>query len=207
LDLLRELNIAKQTVVMFASDNGPHQEGGHNTDRFDPNGPLRGFKRDLYEGGIRTPFIVWWPGTTPAGMVSDHIGYFGDLASTVAELAGTEAPAGLDSISFAPEITGRPAEQKQHEFLYWEFYERGGLQAVRKGNWKAVRRPMSTGPIELYDLATDLGEARDIAAEHPEIVRDMHQLMQQSHEPHLNWTPRGTVPKVKSVPGDGQSRF
>ncbi len=206
LDLLDELQIAERTVVMFASDNGPHQEGGQNTTRFNPNGPLRGIKRDLYEGGIRTPFLVRWPGTTPAGVVSDHIGYFGDLFATCADLAGTTPPQGLDSLSFAPEITGRHAEQPQHDHLYWEFYERGGIQAVRRGHWKAVRTPMHTGPVELYDLSRDLGEANDIAADHPEIVRELTQILETEHTPHPHWSPRGTPPKQKSKPGTGLSR-
>jgi uncharacterized sulfatase len=201
------LKIAENTLVVFTSDNGPHDEGGHNTDRFDPNGPLRGFKRDLYEGGIRVPLIVWWPGTTPAGSVSDHIGYSGDLMATAAELAGVEPPADLDSVSFVAEITGHPDRQPRHDYLYWEFYERGGSQAVRRGDWKAVRSPMHTGPIELYNLAEDLGEARDVAGQHPDRVQAMQQIMEEAHQPHPNWQARGNAPKSKSPPGDGQPRF
>ena len=131
LKKLAALGIDEKTVVMFTSDNGPHNEGGHNPARFNPGGPLRGMKRDLYEGGIRVPTIVRWPGTTPAGKTSDHIGYFGDLMATAAQLAGVDPPAGLDSISFVPTLTGDPDEQAAHEYLYWEFYERGGRQAVR----------------------------------------------------------------------------
>lgn len=207
LDLLAELEIDRQTVVLFASDNGPHQEGGQNPDRFDPNGPLRGFKRDLYEGGIRTPLIVRWPEVTPAGGVSDHIGYFGDLMATAAELAGAPAPPGCDSLSFVPEITGHPERQPAHEYLYWEFYERGSSQAVRRGDWKAVRAPLQTGPIELYNLASDLGEARDVSAKHPEIVREMQHIFEVAHTPHPDWAIRGNVPTQKSPPGDGQPRF
>ena len=207
LDKLQELKIAENTVVMFCSDNGPHDEGGHNTDRFDPNGPLRGLKRDLYEGGIRSPFIVWWPGTTPAGAVSDHIGYFGDLIDTVADLADVKPTVGVDSISFVPEITGRPEQQAKHDYLYWEFYERGSAQAVRRGDWKAVRMPMLTGPIELYNLSTDLGEANNVADKHPEVVQAMQQIMEEAHTPHPNWQIRGKVPNKKSPPGDGQPRF
>jgi arylsulfatase A-like enzyme len=207
LDLLEELQLAKNTVVFFASDNGPHQEGGQNPERFNPNGPLRGFKRDLYEGGIRSPLIVWWPGTTPAGAVSNHVAYFGDFLATAAELAGVTAPAGLDSLSFAPAISGRHAEQRAHDHLYWEFYERGGIQAVRRGEWKAVRSPLLTGPIELYNLANDLGEAQDVAAEHPDVVAEMDRILSEEHTPHPSWTPRGEVPKKKSPPGDGRARF
>ena len=145
LDLLGELGIDENTVVMFSSDNGPHDEGGHDTDRFDPNGPLRGMKRDLYEGGVRVPMIVRWPGTAPAGTTSDHVGYFGDLMATAAELAGVECPENTDSISFVPTITGDADQQVEHDYLYWEFYERGGKQGVRAGNWKAVRMPWGDG--------------------------------------------------------------
>jgi len=193
LERLAQLGIEEHTVVLFSSDNGNHDEGGHDTDRFDPNGPLRGMKRDLYEGGIRVPMIARWPGHVPAGTVSDHVGYFGDLMATAAELAGIEAPTGLDSISFLPTLLGRPDEQEQHEYLYWEFYERGSAQAVRMGRWKAVRKPMVYGKTELYDLATDLGEQRDVAAEHPKIVALLEAIMAQAHRP----SPRWRVPEPK----------
>jgi arylsulfatase A-like enzyme len=205
--LLKKLGIAENTVVMFTSDNGHHNEGGHNTEVFDPNGPLRGMKRDLYEGGIRVPLIVHWPGITPAGVVSDHIGYFGDLMATACELAGGEVPGETDSVSFAPVLSGRTETQKRHKFLYWEFYEQGSKQAVREGDWKAIRMPMHTGPMELYDLSSDLGESRNVAAQHPEVVKRMAKYMEQSHVPNKNWVPRGTVPKKQPVPGDGKQRF
>ena len=143
---------------MFSSDNGHHDEGGHDTDRFDPNGPLRGMKRDLYEGGIRVPMIARWPGTISPGRISDHIAYFGDLMATAAELADAKTPPHVDSISFVPTLRGE-GQQRSHEYLYWEFYEQGSKQAVRFGPWKAVRQPMLTGPIELFNLDIDLGEA------------------------------------------------
>ncbi len=205
--LLKKLGIAENTVVMFTSDNGHHNEGGHNTEVFDPNGPLRGMKRDLYEGGIRVPLIVHWPGITPAGVVSDHIGYFGDLMATACELAGGEVPGETDSVSFAPVLSGRTETQKRHKFLYWEFYEQGSKQAVREGDWKAIRMPMHTGPMELYDLSSDLGESRNVAVQHPEVVKRMAKYMEQSHVPNKNWVPRGTVPKKQPVPGDGKQRF
>jgi uncharacterized sulfatase len=188
LDLLDELGIAKNTVVMFSSDNGPHNEGGHNPEVFDPAGPLRGMKRDLYEGGIRVPMIVRWPGTTPAGATSSHIGYFGDLMATVAELAKTNCPKNVDSISFAPTIRGNFESQKQHEYLYWEFYEQGGKQAVRAANWKAIRMPWMTGKTELYNLSNDIGELNDVAQKHPDIVEKMQAMMVDAHQDHPNWT-------------------
>ena len=205
--LLKKLQIAENTIVMFTSDNGHHNEGGHNPETFDPNGPLRGMKRDLYEGGIRVPLIAFWPGTAPRGIVSDHIGYFGDLMATSCELAGVHTPEQVDSVSFAPMLTNRTDAQKQHQFLYWEFYEQGSKQAVREGRWKAVRAPMHTGPIELYDLNRDLGEASNVAAEHPEVVKRMAGYMKQAHVPNKNWAPRGAVRKNQPVPGDGKPRF
>lgn len=205
-DHIKELGLAENTLILFTSDNGPHDEGGHNTERFIPAGPLRGMKRDLYEGGIREPFIAYWPGTSPAGVVSDHIGYFGDLMATAAELSGTQAPADIDSVSFAPTLTGNFAEQASHDYLYWEFYERGSKQAVRFGDWKAIRMPMHTGDIELYDLREDLGEANDIADAHPDIVAKAGAMMDEAHSPNSNWQPRGKAGK-QPEPGDGRPRF
>ena len=197
LDLLRKLGIAEKTLVLFSSDNGPHREGGQNFERFRPAGPLRGLKRDLYEGGIRVPMLAWWPGTVPAGTVSDHIGYFGDFFATAAELAGVEVPPGLDSISFVPTLLGKPDQQKQHEYLYWEFYERGSAQAVRAGKWKAVRIPMLYGKTELYDLEADIGETKDLSAEFPEVVARMEAYMAAAHQP----SPRWPVPQPKPKEG------
>ena len=207
LDKLAELGLDQDTVVMFSSDNGPHDEGGHNTETFDPNGPLRGMKRDLYEGGIRVPMIVRWPGRTPAGSVSDQIGYFGDLMATAADLAGVESPGNLDSISLLPTITGQPERQRQHDYLYWEFYERGGKQALRQGRWKAIRMPLFTGRTQLYDLSSDLGEADDISAEHPRVVEALQLLMGVAHTPHPDWKPRGQAKQDQPPPGDGRRRF
>jgi uncharacterized sulfatase len=191
LDLLDEQGIAKNTVVMFSSDNGPHDEGGHDTDRFDPNGPLRGMKRDLYEGGIRVPMIVRWPETTPAGTMSQHVAYFGDLMSTVAELAGVDTPDNVDSVSFVPTLTSNSDSQKEHPYLYWEFYEQGGKQAVRAGKWKAVRLSWkSGGKTELYDLVTDIGETTNVADQHVDILKKLEAFMEEAHVPHPSWQPR-----------------
>lgn len=196
MDLLDELELTENTVLMFSSDNGPHNEGGHNPERFDPAGPLQGMKRDLFEGGVRVPMIVRWPGTTPAGEVTNHIGYFGDLMATAAELSGAELPDNTDSISFAPLIQGDPARQQQHKYLYWEFYEQGGKQAVRAGEWKAIRMPWQTGPTQLFNLSNDIGEQSNVADQHPEIVSRMEAMMAEAHEDHPNWQPRGR-PKKK----------
>ena len=189
-DTLVELGIDDNTLVLFTSDNGPHHEGGQDTARFDANGPLRGMKRDLYEGGIRVPLLVRWPGVVPAGRESNHIGYFGDMFATLAEIAQQPSPDGLDSISLLPTLRADSAEQKQHDYLYWEFYEQGSKQAVRWKNWKAVRMPMLTGQTELYNLDVDLGETKDVAAEHPEVVGRLEEMMDAARVPDPNWKPR-----------------
>ena len=195
LDLLQELRIDENTVVMFSSDNGPHNEGGHNVERFDPGGPLQGMKRDLTEGGIRVPMIVRWPGKTPAGTISNHVGYFGDLMATASELSGGVAPDNIDSISFAPTLFGKADQQTQHQYLYWEFYEQGGKQAVRSGNWKAIRMPWMTGKTQLFDLSKDIGEESDVADQFPGQVRKLEAMMAEAHRPHPAWQPRGRAPQ------------
>jgi arylsulfatase A-like enzyme len=188
LDLLKELGLEKDTLVLFTSDNGPHQEGGHKADFFDSNGPLRGTKRDLTEGGIRVPAIAWWPGTVPPRVDDDHW-YFADFMATFAELAGVAAPEGVDSDSFAAALRGTSREKRwsrKHE-MYWEFYERGGAQAVRFGKWKAIRAPMFTGPIELYDMSNDAGEKSDYAARRPDLAKHAAALLDKRHVPDPNW--------------------
>ncbi|MCG8525066.1 MAG: arylsulfatase [Opitutales bacterium] len=186
---VEELGIADNTIIMFSGDNGPHQEGGNNPDFFDSNGALRGIKRDLYEGGIRMPTLAWGPGIVPQGVVSDHIAYFGDLMTTYAELAGAEAPENLDSLSFAPTLTGDFKKQEEPDYIYWEFYGHGSSQAVRMDQWKAVRIPLESGPIELYDLSKDLSEENDVAADHPELVAKIDKIMAANHHPSPSWIP------------------
>jgi len=190
LDKLTELDLDEKTLVMFSSDNGPHNEAGHDLLRFNPSGGLRGIKRDLYEGGIRVPFLAWWPGTIRPGQVSDHVGYFGDLMATTAELAGGEVPAGTDSVSFAPTLLGEPERQQEHPYLYWEFYEGGSSQAVRLRQWKGVRKPMLSGSIELYDVSRDLLERYNVARNHPSIISEIKEIMAQAHVRHPTWQPR-----------------
>ncbi len=196
VDLLKELGIDKDTLVIFTSDNGPHQEGGHKADFFDSNGPLRGIKRDLTEGGIRVPTVAYWPGTVQPGddngTVDDAHWYFGDFMATFAELAGVEPPDGIDSDSFAGPLKGQPREKRwnRKSKMYWEFYERGSAQAVRFGKWKAIRKPMFTGPIELYDMSNDAGEKRDYAKRRPDLAKHAANLLDKMHEPDLNWKVR-----------------
>lgn len=185
LKVLKEKGLDQNTLVIFSSDNGPHHEGGGDPAFFNSNSGFRGFKRDLYEGGIREPMIARWPGTLKAGTQNDFIGAFWDLLPTFAELAGAKPPTGIDGLSFLPALTGK-GTQKQHDFLYWEFHENGGRQAIRQGNWKAVRLNVNTSPngqVELYDLAKDPGETANLAAKHPDKARQLAQLMSQSHVP------------------------
>ena len=179
---LKELGLEKNTIVMFASDNGPHLEGGADPDYFDSNGPLRGYKRDMYEGGIRTPMIVRWPGKIKENTVSDHISAFWDVMPTLAEISGAEVPSGIDGISFLPALLGK--RQKNHDYLYWEFHEQGGKAGVRMGDWKAVKLNADNGfqdSIELYDLSRDEGEKNDISSSNPEIVKKMIGIMNEAH--------------------------
>jgi arylsulfatase A-like enzyme len=183
LAVLKEEGLSENTVVMFTSDNGPHMEGGASPAFFNSSGGLRGVKRDLYEGGIRVPFIVSWLGKIQAGSSTDHISAFWDVLPTIAELAGLKPPAN-DGISFLPALTGK--EQPQHHYLYWEFHERGGKQAVLKAYWKAVRlgvRDKPEGRVELYQLENDPGETRDLAEVYPEIAGEMEKIMDEAHEP------------------------
>jgi arylsulfatase A-like enzyme len=179
---LSELGLEKNTIIFFASDNGPHLEAGADPDYFNSNGPLKGYKRDMYEGGIRTPMIVKWPGKVKQGSVSDHVSAFWDVMPTLAEISGLQPPGGIDGISFLPELIGK--KQKEHEYLYWEFHEQGGKMAVRKGDWKAVKLNVDKDPqgsTELYDLSSDEGETTDLSASNPEIVKKMEELMKQAH--------------------------
>ena len=179
LDLLNKLKIAENTLVIFTSDNGPHQEGGHDPMFFDSNGPLRGIKRDLYEGGIRVPTLAYWPGTIKPGSVSNHPSAFWDFMPTCAELVGAEIPDNIDGVSFAPTLKGEPEQQKAHDFLYWEFHVSGGKgikQAVLMGQWKAVRNSPGQA-LELYNLDQDLDESDNIARQHPEIIKKIEDYL------------------------------
>jgi arylsulfatase A-like enzyme len=179
---LKDLGIEKNTIVIFASDNGPHLEGGADPDYFDSNGPLKGYKRDLYEGGIRTPLLVRWPGKVKPGSESDHISAFWDFLPTFSEIAGIDSLPSTDGISFLPELLGR--QQAEHKFLYWEFHEQGGKAAVRMANWKAVKRDIEKiphGHTELYDLQTDIGEKNDISAQRKDVVHILDSLIELSH--------------------------
>lgn len=174
---LKALGLDKNTLVIFASDNGPHREGGANPDYFQSYGPLKGVKRDVYEGGIRVPMVAWCPDKIKAGVKSDHVSAFWDVMPTLAELTATTLPEVGDGISFLPTLFSQPG-QAQHDYLYWEFHELNGREALRAGNWKLIRQPIVGETIlELYDLSQDLHEDNNLAAQYPDKVKELETLM------------------------------
>lgn len=173
VDLLKELGIDRNTIVMFSSDNGPHYEGGADPRFFKSAGPLRGAKRSLHEGGIRVPFIARQPGKIKAGTVSSHPSAFWDVMPALCDLMKVDAPADTDGISFLPTLYGR-GKQKEHDYLYWQY---AGGQAVRRGKWKLV------GNKQLYNLETDIGERKNLAKEHPELVAELKELYRDAKKP------------------------
>jgi arylsulfatase A-like enzyme len=187
---LKALGLDEKTFVLFSSDNGPHKEGGADPAFFNSSGPLQDYKRALYEGGIRVPTIARWPGKIKAGSITDHISAFWDFLPTCCDLADIKTPEGIDGISMLPTLLGKSSKQKKHEFLYWEFHEQGKRQAVRMGDWKGIRQNVAknpNGPIELYYLKTDIGEQNNVAAQHPQIVAKMEDLMKSARTPSENW--------------------
>lgn len=198
---LEKLGIADNTIVMFTSDNGPHMEGGADPEYFNSNGPFKGTKRDLYEGGIRVPLIVKWPGQVKPNTRTDHVSAFWDVFPTISNIANLEVPRSLDGVSFLPTLLGQEKDQEEHEYLYWEFHEKGGRQAIRKGNWKAVKYNVfgsSDSPIELYDLDTDLGEENDLAKDYPKVVEEMKNILEEARTPSEVFTfDQGTYLNVK----------
>ena len=201
MKLLKELNLDQDTVVFFTSDNGPHQEGGHQHEFFDSNGKLKGFKRSMHEGGIRVPMLVRWPGKIEPGSVNNHPSAFWDFLPTACELAGAEPPVdvesnrqdGTDGISYLPTLLGQNERQTQHEYLYWASQEGETSVGVRMGPWKLVQyRPKksrrsketvasestSTPDWRLYDLRVDIGEENNVASDHPQVVEKMVGLLE-----------------------------
>ncbi len=197
LSLLNELKIDEKTIVMFSSDNGPHHEGGHRSDYFNSNGPFSGYKRDLYEGGIREPFLVRWPQGIKPGSITNHVAAFWDILPTFMELTIGKTPQGLDGISFVPTLLGKDKIQEQHKFLYWEFHEQGGKRAVRFDHWKAIQLNVNkqpNGPVLLFDIDHDPGEEKDLASQYPELVEKAKKLFQSEHTPNEHWN--FTVPQA-----------
>lgn len=184
---LQEAGIDDRTLVLFTSDNGPHQEAGHDLKLFDSSGGLRGTKRALYEGGIRVPLIARLPKAIAPNSVTPHISYQADILATIAELIGAPVPKDTDGISFVPTLFGNSQEQEVHRYLYWEFYEQGSRQAVRFGSWKAIREPMLTGNIQLFDLSTDPSEQFNLADEKREVVGEAAVMMDEAHRPDPRW--------------------
>lgn len=175
---LRKRRLDDITLVVFTSDNGPHKESGVDPEFFKSSGPFRGIKRDLYEGGIRVPLIAWWPGAIAAGVTNNRPVALWDLLPTFAEVVGTTVPKGLDGRSFAPVFFGRKLEREPGPF-YWEFHERGYQKAARLGDWKGIQLAPDQ-PLELYDLRTDPGETRNVAASHPEVVKDLNAFLEKA---------------------------
>ena len=182
--LLKELGLDRDTIIFFTSDNGGYPDGDARK-MFSPQGPLRGQKGNLYEGGLRVPMLVRWPGRIAPGRVSDQVWAFWDFFPTACELAGAEPPKGLDGISMLPAILGKP-QKAQHEFLYWEFRTRNFSQAVRWGDWKGIR-PGTEEPLVLYNLAADLVEKRNVAAKQPDVVKKIEGFMAASRTPSKHW--------------------
>ncbi|NDV58637.1 arylsulfatase [Bacteroides sp. 519] len=185
VETLEKNGLLDNTIIVFTSDNGTHAEGGHDPEYFDSNGPFRGMKRDLYEGGIRTPFIVQWPGKIKPETVSYHVSAFWDFLPTVCDLLGESRPTFTDGISYLPQLTGT-GEQYEHNYLYWEFHEMGGKQAILKDGWKLIRlfvnQPDKT-QFELYNLSADPGELMDVAKQYPGVVAQLQKLMDEAHRP------------------------
>lgn len=194
LTKLKEKGMDENTLVIFTSDNGPHEEGGADPGFFGRDGKLRGLKRQCYEGGIRVPFIARWPGHVPAGMANDHQLAFYDIMPTFCELIGDQKFPNkylnkkqkndcFDGISFAPTLLGKDDHQKKHDFLYWEFHETDQI-GIRMDDWKMV---VKKGVPKLYNLATDIHEDHDVAAEHPEVVKQMKNIIKREHRHNDNF--------------------
>jgi arylsulfatase A-like enzyme len=187
LDALKATGLDERTLVIFTSDNGPHKEGGADPDFFKSYGPLRGIKRDLTEGGIREPMIARWPGRIAPGTTTDFACAHWDFMPTACELGGGKSPEGIDGISIVPTLFGK--EQKPHDYLYWEFHERGFDQAIRMGDWKGVRIGLGE-PLQLFNLKTDLHEDQNVADQNPEIVAKLDAQLKAARSDSPLWVPK-----------------
>jgi arylsulfatase A len=186
--LLADLGLAEDTLILFNSDNGAHGQYG-SEEFFNTSGDLRGIKRSMYEGGVRSPMFATWSGVISQGTVSEHISAFWDMLPTLSELTGEPIVGTTDGLSFLPTLIGKPENQKEHETLYWELYERKPNQALRMGKWKGVVLDRRRGQkIELYDLSADEGEQQDLASEFPEVVERIRTAMNKAHVPSPYWS-------------------
>jgi arylsulfatase A-like enzyme len=186
--LVNKKEIAENTIIIFTSDNGPHQEKGGNPEFFGSAGIFRGIKRDLYEGGIREPLIISWKGKIKPGSETGNVTALWDFFPTFQQLANVRVTKNIDGISLLPSLLNQP--QPKHEYLYWEFHESGGRQAVRWKNWKAIRLNVSTAnaeATELYDLTKDPAEKNNIAAQNENIVKQMEAFMKAAHQKNNDW--------------------
>lgn len=185
---VKNLGLEKETIIIWTSDNGDEASYYGNTDTWDGNGPYRMYKRYLYEGGIRVPFIAYWPGTIAPGTETDQWVTHYDLMPTLADAGGQKVSNEMDGISILPTLANKAKKQEKRKYLYWEFYERGPQQAVHYGQWKGYRtwnkKKGTGGNIELYDLSTDISEEHDLATQHPDIVKQIAEIMAKEHTPH-----------------------
>ncbi|HEX5472929.1 MAG TPA: arylsulfatase, partial [Lacipirellulaceae bacterium] len=185
--LLRELKLDDNTLVFFTSDNGPHHEGGFDPDFFNSNGPFRGYKGNVTDGGIHEPMIARWPGHVPAGKTADSPVYFADIMPTLASLCGGTAPAGIDGVDFSPTLLGRHQPELADRFMYWEFDHNGlAAQSARWKHWKAVRNP-KTQSIELYDLSSDAGEEHDLAPKYRDVLAKFKKFFRTARTNSPDW--------------------
>jgi arylsulfatase A-like enzyme len=190
MDKLKSMGIDQHTLVVFTSDNGPHQEGGNEPAFFNSSGGFRGIKRDLYEGGIREPMIAYWPAVIKKKKTSAQTAAFWDFFPTFAEMAAQSTTSSAqDGVSLLPTLRSS-GKQKQHDDLYWEFHEDGGSQAVRMGNWKGIRLDVfknPDGPIRLFDLSKDPQEKNDVSAQNSGVMKEMTQIMKKEHVENKNF--------------------
>lgn len=189
MELLEELGIADNTMVIFTSDNGVHAEGGHDPEFFDSNGIYRGIKRDLYEGGIHTPFIVKYPGTVRGGSSNDHLSAFWDFMPTMCEMIGADVPEGIDGISYYPSLLEKEG-QREHEYLYFEFHEQKGRRCIIKDGWKLVELNVNApgqSYFELYDLENDPSEEQNVIARNDSRAQQMKKIMLTARTENPNW--------------------
>lgn len=189
VEKLSTLGLLENTLILFTSDNGPHLEGGADPDYFDSNGILRGYKRDLYEGGIRVPLLAHWPGKIAPGTQTNHVAAFWDIFPTLSQLLNTQQKLNQDGLSFLPTLLGKE-NQMQHDYLYWEFHERGGRQAIRQGKWKLVKYNVlkaAETQIALFDLDQDPGEENNLASQFPEQTKELEAMLEKARTPSTDF--------------------